>query len=112
VVSEGESIEVETPFGRFSAVARRGEDQEAKFFFRPHNVHLLADGEARAANVGRAQATAVQFLGESLDITACNGDTVINLRSSPSAHPTIGQHIIFSVDPKFCIAFVPELAGA
>jgi len=107
---EGEQIQVETAFGRFLAVARRGEEKEPKFFFRPHNVRILSGGEQIAPNLARAKVAGVQFLGETLDITARNGDTTINLRSPSSAHLSVGQDISFVVEPTLCIAFIPEPA--
>lgn len=106
---DSERIEVETEFGRLSAVAHRGEDAEAKFFFRPHNVRVLSDAKHESINIARAEITDVQFLGEIVDITARRANTIINLRSSPSTHVQIGQEIEFEIDPKFCIAFVPKV---
>jgi iron(III) transport system ATP-binding protein len=105
----GERIEVETPFGRCSALARPGDDSEARLFFRPHHAQIVAQDDREAPNQGRAQVTAVQFLGETLDITVRRGDVVVSLRSSPSRHPAIGQEVSFSVDPAFSIAFLPGL---
>jgi iron(III) transport system ATP-binding protein len=107
----GKPIEVETAIGRFMAVARPSEDNEARFFFRPHNNRILPDAVQGQLNQGSAQVTAVQFLGETFDITMRRGDTIINLRSSISDQPSIGQDLPFAVDPTFCIAFIPGLLG-
>jgi iron(III) transport system ATP-binding protein len=108
---DGERIEVETTFGRFSAVARRGEEAEAKLFFRPHNVRIEAGGPGRQLNQGTAQVQDAQFLGETLDVVAHRGETFINIRTAPRADLTPGQAFSFSLDPEFSIAFVPNLAA-
>jgi iron(III) transport system ATP-binding protein len=108
---DGEQVEVETAFGRFAALARRGEDPEPKLFFRPHHVRIESDDGGGRLNRGTARVADVQFLGESLDITALKGKAVVNLRISTIARPSLGQEIVFSLDPSFNIVFVPEIFG-
>jgi iron(III) transport system ATP-binding protein len=108
---DGERIEVETAFGRFAAVARRGEDSQPKLFFRPHNVRIESAGEASQLNRGAAQVVDAQFLGEALDVTACRGDALITIRIPPQTRISPDAELAFSLDPSFSIAFVPDLAA-
>jgi ABC-type spermidine/putrescine transport system permease subunit II len=107
-----EQVEVETAFGRFAAVARRGEDAEPRLFFRPHHVRVESDDAGGRLNHGTARVMDVQFLGESLDISALNGEAAVNLRLSTIARPSLGQEIVFSLDPSFSIVFVPPISRA
>jgi iron(III) transport system ATP-binding protein len=109
---DGEQVEVETAFGRFAAVARRGEDAEPRLFFRPHHVRVESDDAGGRLNHGTARVMDVQFLGESLDISALNGEAAVNLRLSTIARPSLGQEIVFSLDPSFSIVFVPPISRA
>jgi iron(III) transport system ATP-binding protein len=106
---DGEKIEVDTVFGRFSAVARRGEEAEPKLFFRPHNVRLETGQVDGQPNRGTAEVVDVQFLGEVIDVVARRGDTLINMRTSPLTGLSVGQTFSFSLDPSFSIAFVPDV---
>ena len=105
--SSGEIIEAETPFGRFSGVARRGENGEAKLFFRPHVARLEpAEGAARV-NRGVAQIAEYCFLGEVLEIIARRGDASIRIRTAPGPRLETGAEIAFVVDPEHSAIFLP-----
>ncbi len=109
---DGERVEVETAFGQFAAIARRGEDAEPKLFFRPHHVRIEPADATSALNRGTAVLVESQFLGENVDVTAKKGETIINLRVPASQRQLLDQDIIFSLDTSLSIVFVPMPAGA
>ncbi len=104
----GDMIEAETPFGRFSGVARQGEDAGAKLFFRPHVARVEpAEGPARV-NRGTARIAEYSFLGEVLEIIARKGDAAIRIRTAPGPRLEAGAEIAFSVDPEHSAIFLPK----
>ena len=105
----GEQIEVESAFGRFAAVARRGEDPEPKLFFRPHHVRIVAAGGSDNCMRGTARVIETQFLGDVLEVTAQAGSTTLSMRIPASEHVLPGQDITFTLDPTLSIAFVPGI---
>jgi iron(III) transport system ATP-binding protein len=103
----GDLVEAETPFGRFSGVARQGEAPEPRLFFRPHVARLESPGGAARLNRGTAQVTELSFLGEVLEIIARRGDASIRVRVPPGPRPEIGAEIAFSVEPDMSAVFLP-----
>jgi iron(III) transport system ATP-binding protein len=103
----GERVEVETAFGRFSAIAQRGEDPQPKLFFRPHHARIASQSHDASQNLGNARIIETQFLGDVREVTLRNGDTVFNMRVSASEHLAPGQGVTFTIDPRLSIAFVP-----
>jgi len=105
----GERVEVETAFGRFSAVAQRGEDPEAKLFFRPHHVRIAMEPADCGPHLGEARIVEAQFLGDVREVTLRNGDAVFTMRVSTSEHPAPGEDITFTIDPRSSIVFAPGI---
>jgi iron(III) transport system ATP-binding protein len=104
----GEMIEVETPFGRFSGVARQGEDREPRLFFRPHVVRLEVMGEAASLNRGTGEIAELLFLGEVLEVTVRRGEASVRIRTAPGPQVEVGAPIAFRVDPAQSAIFLPR----
>jgi len=112
---EGERVEVETVFGRFAAIARRGEDTEPKLFFRPHHARIKPADTADASpslNDGSAALVESQFLGETVDVIARKGETTISLRIPAAQRHLLQAELAFSLDPDLSIVFVRDPAAA
>jgi len=105
----GEQIEVACAFGRFAAVARRGEASEPKLFFRPHHVRIVTHSGGDNRLCGTARVIETQFLGDVLEVTAQAGITALTMRLPPSEQVQPGQDLTFTLDPAFSIAFVPGI---
>ena len=105
---DGESTEVETRFGRFSATARRGEGREPLLFFRPNHARLVDGTHSKGLNFGTGQIVEATFLGEHLDILLGNGDERIRLRGIGGIPPQAGSTMEFFIDPAFSILFLPQ----
>ncbi len=104
----GDMIEADTPFGRFSGVARLGEDREAKLFFRPHMARLEDFDAPPRVNRGVAEIAEYSFLGEVLEIMARKGDSAIRIRTAPGPRAAAGARIAFGVDPEHSAIFLPR----
>lgn len=104
----GERIEVETPFGRFSGIARQGEDREAKLFFRPHVVRLEAIAGPAEVNCGIGEVAELLFLGEVLEVTLRQGAASVRIRTAPGPQVEVGEQIAFRVDPAQSAIFLPS----
>jgi iron(III) transport system ATP-binding protein len=105
----GEQIEVDTVFGRFTGIARRGEDREPRLFFRPHHARLVARPPETGPHLGKARVVETQFLGDVREVTLQNGDAVFHMRVSAAEHLAPGQNVSFTIDPRMSIAFVPGI---
>ena len=104
----GEMVEAQTPFGRFSGIARRGDDREAKLFFRPHVARLEAPDTPPRINLGTAEIRDYSFLGEVLELFVGQGDALLRLRMGPGVRAETGARIVFSVDPDLSAIFLPR----
>ena len=101
----GEMIEVETAFGRFSGLARQGEDRDAKLFFRPHVVRLEPLG-AGGVNQGVGEVSELLFLGEVLEVTLRRGAASVRIRTAPGPRIEVGAQVAFRVDPAQSAIFL------
>ena len=106
--SDGDRVEVETPFGRMGAIARAGESSAARFFFRPHDVRIGTQSP-REGSWGKGVVRQVAFLGEALDIHIQSGETSAKLRMQTYQPVSIGAEIFFKLDPDRCIVFTPAV---
>ncbi len=105
----GEHVEVDTAFGRFAGIARRGEASEPRLFFRPHHARIVAQPSDAGPHLGKAHVVETQFLGDVREVTLRTGDVVFTMRVGAWEHPTPGQDIAFTIDPRLSIAFVPGI---
>ncbi len=105
---QGEMIEIETPFGRFSGMARQGEDHEAKLFFRPHVARLENMAGSCDVNLGTGVVSEVLFLGEVLEVTLRRGEASVRIRTAPGPQVEVGAQIAFRVDPAQSAIFLPR----
>ncbi len=103
----GQTVAVDTAFGRFRARVCVSEKAEAELFFRPHHVTLTKPDAAGEPDVGYGTVTDLTCLGEINDVTLARDERTIRLRLHASERPAPGQSLAFRLEPDAAILFVP-----
>jgi iron(III) transport system ATP-binding protein len=109
VPRDGDAVEVETVFGRFGGIARKGEAGSPKLFFRPHHVQLARPGEP---GDGTATVLRATFFGEGSELVLGRDQDSFCIRTQDETLPEVGAEVGFRIRRAGCVVFVAEARAA